>query len=109
MYADDTTVFCMGETVDLVIAKLNKALREFYNWCLNNWLTPHPSKSEVILFTKGTPMGPIAPVYLGNSVLSLVTKTRLLELTEDQKLTWVGNVLKTKRTFAKKLNLLMEA
>ena len=106
MYADDTTVFCIGETADLAIAKLNKALREFYNWCLNNRLTPHPSKSEVILFTKGTPMGPIAPVYLGNSVLSLVTKTRLLGLTVDQKLTWVANVLEIKRTFAKKLDLL---
>ena len=46
-------------------------------------------------------MGPIAPVYLGNSVLSLVTKTKLLGLTVDQKLTWVANVLETKRTFAK--------
>ena len=102
MYADDTTVFCIGETADLAIAKLNKALREFYTWCLNNRLTPHPSKSEVILFTKGTPMGPIAPVYLGNPVLSLVTMTRLLGLTVDQKLTWVANVLEIKRTFAKK-------
>ena len=106
MYADDTTVFCIGETDDLAIAKLNKALREFYNWCLNNRLTPHPSKRAVILFTKGTPMGPIAPVYLGNLVLSLVTKTRLLGLTVDQKLTWVANVLEIKRTFAKKLDLL---
>ena len=28
-YADDTTVFCIGETADLAIAKLNKASREF--------------------------------------------------------------------------------
>ena len=77
MYADDTTIFCIGETPDLAIVKLNKALPEVYNWCLNNRLTPHPSNSEVILFTKGTPMGSIPPMYLGNSVLSLVTKTRL--------------------------------
>lgn len=104
MYADDTTVFCFGETADLAIAKLNKALREFYNWCLNNRLTPHPRKSEVILFTKRTTMGPIAPhVYLiGNSVLTLVTKTRLFGLIVHHKLTWVANVLETKRTFATK-------
>ena len=40
-------------------------------------------------------MGPIAPVYVGNSVLSLVTKTKLLGLIVDQKLTWVANVLET--------------
>ena len=67
MYADDTTIYCFGETADLAIDRLNKALREFYNWCLNNRLTSHPRKSEVILFTKGTPMGTIAPVYPGNS------------------------------------------
>ena len=106
MYADDTTIYCVGETADLVIDQLNKALREFYIWCLNNRLTPHPSKSEVILFSKRAPMGPIAPVYLGNSVLSLVTKTKLLGLIVDQKLTWVANVLETKKSFAKKLDLL---
>ena len=72
MYAD-TTIYCVGETADLAIDQVNKALRTFYNWCLNNRLTPHPRKSEVILFTKGTPLGPIALVHLGNAVLNLVT------------------------------------
>ena len=51
-------------------------------------------------------MGPIVPVYLGNSVLSLVTKMKLSGLIVDQKLTWVANVLETKESFAKKLDLL---
>ena len=51
-------------------------------------------------------MGPIAPVYLGNLVLSLVTKTKLLGLIVDQKLTWVANMLETKTSFVKKLDLL---
>ena len=41
-------------------------------------------------------MGPIAPVYVGNSALSLV----------DQKLTWVANVLETKKSFVKKMDFL---
>ena len=51
-------------------------------------------------------MGPIAPVYVGNSVLSLVTKTKLLGLIVDQKLTWVANVLETKKSFVKKMDFL---
>ena len=93
MYTDDT---CVGETADLEIDQLNKALREFYNLCLNNRLTPHPWKSEVTLFTKGTRIGPLAVVHLGNSVLSLVTKTKMLGLIVDHKLTWMANVLAKK-------------
>ena len=85
MYADDTTIYCVGETADLAIDQLNKALQEFYNLRLNNRLTPHPIKSEVILFSKRTPIGSIAPLYLGSSVLSLVTKTKLLGPIVDQK------------------------
>ena len=50
-------------------------------------------------------MGPIAPVYVGNSVLSLVTKTKLLGLIVDQKLTWVANVLETKQKLCQKNGL----
>ena len=35
-----------------------------------------------------------------------VTKMKLLGLIVDQKLTWVANVLETKKGFAKKLDLL---
>ena len=30
MYADDTTVYCIGENVDQAIGQLNKALEELY-------------------------------------------------------------------------------
>ena len=97
MYTDDT---CVGQTADLAINQLNKALREFYNLCLNNRLTPHPTKSEVTLFTKGTRIGPLALVYLGNAMLSLVTKTKMLGLIIEQKLTWMANVLAKKTGLA---------
>jgi len=67
MYADDTTAYCIGETIDIAIAQLNKTLKEVYRWCLTNRLTPHPGKSEVMLLSKGTPMGPHAPTRNLNS------------------------------------------
>lgn len=48
MFADDTTVFCIGDSADMAIAQLNKALHEVYTWCLNNQPTPHPGKIEVM-------------------------------------------------------------
>ena len=50
MYADDTTVYCLGENVYQATAQLNKALHELYIWCLDNRFTPHPKKCETILY-----------------------------------------------------------
>ena len=42
MYADNTTVCCIGEIADTDIAQLNAALQELHAWCLNNLSTLHP-------------------------------------------------------------------
>ena len=63
---------------------LNRALQEGYDWCGGNQLTPHPGKSEAMLLCAGNPMGPIAPVFLGDSSMKWVTKARVL----GNKLTW---------------------
>ena len=46
MFADDTTIFCIGDTADEAIVKLNRALQEVYDWCGSKQFTPHPGKSE---------------------------------------------------------------
>ena len=106
MYADDTTAYCIAESADIAIAQLNMTLKEVYMWCLTNRLTPHPGKSEVMLLSKGAPMGPYPPVLLGTSILRCVTKTRLLGMIVDHNLSWVPHALETKKSFANKLNLL---
>ena len=96
MYADDTSIYCIGDTADLATA----------TWCLSNRLTPHPDKSKVMVLSRGTIMGPIAPVYIGDSILRLVTKTRLLGMTVDDKLSWTPHVSEVKKSFITKLELL---
>ena len=51
-------------------------------------------------------MGPIASVYIGDSILRLVTKTRLLGITVDDKLSWTPHVSEVKKSFITKLELL---
>ena len=51
-------------------------------------------------------MGPIAPVFLGDSCIKLVTKARVLGLTVDRKLTWDAHLIDVKKSFANKLDLL---
>ena len=42
MYADDTTIYCIGESVDSVTNTLNNALKELEDWSSKNNLVPHP-------------------------------------------------------------------
>ena len=46
MYADDTNLSVVGDNVEVVSDKLNKALASINLWCKNNKLTIHTGKSE---------------------------------------------------------------
>lgn len=36
MYADDTTIYCIGKSIDEVAAALNQSLTELYAWFVRN-------------------------------------------------------------------------
>ena len=109
MFADDTTVYCMSDTAEKSIAQLNSALRELNEWCLINRLTPHPSKSEAILISRRNPPANIPPIFIGDSTIEWVSKSRLLGMTVDEKLTWNPHMLELKKSFSKKLGLLKKS
>ena len=52
MYADDTPIYCIGENADVAVAALNNALLEVQRWCIENRLTPHPTKSEAMVLSR---------------------------------------------------------
>ena len=109
MFAEDTTVYRMSDTAENSIAQLNTALRELNEWCLINRLTPHPSKSEAMLISRRNPPVNIPPIFIGNSTIEWVSKSRLLGMTVDEKLTWTQHMLELKKSFAKKLGLLKKS
>ena len=52
IFSDDTTVFCAAENRDQAMQQINKALKELYSLCIDNRLTLHPKKSEIMLLSK---------------------------------------------------------
>ena len=80
MYADDTTVFCIGSSQDVACNLLNCALEELFTWCVNNRLTPHPGKCEVMLLSKARLIGPLPAIYIGKSIIEYKATARLLAL-----------------------------
>ena len=51
----------------------------------------------------------IPPIFIGNSTIEWVSKSRLLGMTVDEKLTWTPHMLELKKSFGKKLGLLKKS
>ena len=106
MYADDTTIYCIGESVDSVSNMLNSALKELEDWSSKNRLVPHPKKCEAMILPRGSFTGPLNALTLCNHKIKWVTHARLLGVTIDNKLTWSQHIFEVKKSFVNKLNLL---
>ena len=65
MFADDTTIYCIGTSADEATTQLNLAMHELYSWCLTNKLTPHPGKNQAMLISRKSPTGPTTPILIG--------------------------------------------
>ena len=106
MYADDTTLTSIGETVDQVILKINETLGLVSEWCYKNGMTVHPAKTEAMLIKRGTFIGPLPPVQLNGSLVKWVKKSKSLGVILDNKLKWKGHTENVKLAFVRNLNLL---
>ena len=109
MYADDTTVYCIGSTQDVTCNLLNCALEERFTWCTKNRLTPHPGKCEVMLRSKARLRGPLPAIYIGEFIIEYKAKSRLLGVTLDKNLSWIPHLQEVIKNFANKLSLLRKS
>ena len=106
MYADDTTLYCIGDSIDAVTSELNKALEELLNWCKINSLVPHPKKCEAMILHRGRFTGPLKELTLAQHTIKWVTHSSLLGVSIDDQLNWSHHVSVVKKGFVNKLNLL---
>ena len=58
LYADDTTAFVIGNSVDQVIQLLNVPLKEIIQLCRIDKLTIHSGKCETVITTRQRFIGP---------------------------------------------------
>lgn len=89
------------------IEQLNRAPDEIYAWYPNSRHTSH--LSWVILLCRTNPPDPLLPINLGGSAIAWVTKSRLLAIAVDDKLSWLPHLLELKKSFADKLTFLPES
>ena len=88
-------------TPDTVTSELNLILGELTKWCRNNLLTPHPDKTEFMLYNM------VACRELDSATqLSQVASTRCLAEEIESDFRWTKHVSEFSKTFIQKLNLL---
>ena len=95
LYADDTTAFVVGDNPDDVTIKLNCLFKEICTFCTLNKLTLHSGKSEVMIIQRDQFVGPLLPVTHGGTQIDYTTKTKLVGVVIDNKLTWKDQLEKT--------------
>ena len=103
MYADDTTLFYIGPSVDLVCDALNRILGDVHSWCRNNKLTIHSGKSEVMVINRNSFCDPLKPVILGDKILSYVNTSVYLGVIIDSKLSWQPQITAVCKSFSQKV------
>ena len=106
MFADDTEYYCVGKMVDEVMSLLQIGIREISEWCKSNSLTIHTGKSEIMIVSNKTFIGPLSPVKLGDNIIKVVTESKCLGVSIDCKLTWRSQVANAASKMNKKVKQL---
>ena len=89
LYADDTTICCVAETMDLLTNTLSNVLAELQEWCDRNLMVPYPEECKaMIMQRKSTFTGPIQALRLGNNIIKWTNSEILLGVQVDDKLSW---------------------
>ena len=106
MYADDTTIYVIGDTVDEIVLVLQEVLDQVYTWCLMNRLIIHEGKSEAMILSINPFIGPLKPLKLGENFIQYISSTACLGVTIDDKLSWSQHIKSICVSFNSKVKML---
>ena len=87
LYADDTTAFATGNSVDQVIQLLNVLPKEIIQWCRVNRLTIHWGKCKTMIITKQRFIGSLQQVKWGDVVLDFTEVAKWQEFCHIEPMT----------------------
>lgn len=106
LFADDTTIYTLGENIDDIIPTLQSILDQVHTWCLSNRLVIHEFKSEAMIISNQTFVGPLPCLRYGNSLIEYKVSSKCLGLTIDNRLSWQQHTKNVCASFSKKVAVL---
>lgn len=98
-YADDNTPYTTAETIDSVLASLDKASKALFQWFSNNEMKANPNKSRLLLGSKETTV-----MTVDNTLVESSQSERLLGINLDTNLSFILHLEEMCKKASQKLN-----
>eukprot|EP00794_Sanderia_malayensis_P014433 gene14433-15937_t len=106
MFADNTEHYVIGNSADEISVIIEGVLQEINEWCKQNCLTVHPDKTEVMIISRKTIVGPLRPIKLEDHIVKYVTESKCLGMIVDNRLSWKNHIKKASVNLGKKVKQL---
>ena len=95
-YADDTTLYISGETLEIIERNLQVALDCLSKWCKCNGMVINTTKTKVMLITthqkRASLINGQLSLQLNDNELNMITNDKVLGIIIDHNLTWSQHV-----------------
>ena len=106
MYADDTTIYTIGNTIDEVAIALQEILDELQTWCQKNRLIIHEGKCDAVLLDTKPFTGPLKPLVWGDKIIEYRSFSLCLGIAIDERLSWAKHVKSVSSSYSSKVKML---
>ena len=104
LFADDTTVYYIGNNIEDVLDGLNRI--DLNQWSVKNKLCINREKTEAMIISLRPFIGPLRPLRYGNKYIKFVSKSKFLGVTIDNSLRWNRQVEHMVKSYRAKLSQL---
>lgn len=97
LYADDTSLFYSGHSLETVISQAQHDLDLLHIWLQSNLLTINASKTKYVIFcAKNKKIGNHSPLTINGENITKVNNEKYLGLILDSQLTWKPQIEKVR-------------
>ena len=106
MYADDTTIYTIGNTTDEVAMALQVILDQLLTWYQKNRLIIHEGKCDAVLLDTKPFIDPLKPLVWGDKTIECRSFSVCLCIAIDERLSSANNVKSDSTSYSSKVKIL---
>jgi len=111
LFADDTSLFCTGKSIENIFSVMNKELAHIAEWFKANKLSLNIEKTKFSLFHSARKKihTSLPKLYMERNEITRETVTKFLGVFIDEHLSWKPHIDKISKTVSKNIGILYKA